>query len=284
MTETSSEPQTGVLLSLTVTNWDRHIDRWVAYMRAVGTPETTITVRRHHVQQLARGMNTPPAGVTFDDLVEWFAQQTWAPNTRRSYRTTFRAFWGWLRATGQVEESPAHLLPPIRIPRGKPRPIPEEAYRAALAAAEGWPRLAIQLAGRLGLRRSEVARSRRDDVEHDLTGWSLRVTGKGGHVRMVPLPDDLALEILAMNDGWLFPSPLGGHLTPHHLGKIVSQLLPGEYSIHTLRHRAGTMAYQGTNDLRAVQELLGHAKPETTALYTKVQDVSVRAAMEAAAA
>lgn len=81
---------------------------------------------------------------------------------------------------------------------------------------------------------------------------------------------------------WLFPSPQGGHLTAHHLGKVVSRWLPEGYTTHTLRHRAGTVAYARTHDLRAVQELLGHAKPETTAIYTEVAGSAIRAAMEAA--
>lgn len=54
--------------------------------------------------------------------------------------------------------------------------------------------------------------------------------------------------------------------------------------MHTLRHRCATVAYAKTRDLRAVQELLGHAKPETTAIYTAVPDDAVRDAMRAAAA
>lgn len=140
------------------------------------------------------------------------------------------------------------------------------------------------LAAQCGLRRSEIARTRREDVEPDLVGYALRVAGKGGHVRLVPLPDDLAAAILDRGPGWLFPSSHGGHLTPHHLGKIVSRHLPPGFTTHTLRHRCGTVAYRETRDLRAVQELLGHAKPETTAIYTQVPDGALRAAIAATAA
>lgn len=49
-------------------------------------------------------------------------------------------------------------------------------------------------------------------------------------------------------------------------------------------HMSRTLAYQGSKDLRAVQELAGHAKPETTAVYTLIPDASIRAAMMHAAA
>ena len=101
---------------------------------------------------------------------------------------------------------------------------------------------------------------------------------------MVPLPDWLAARIIACPPGWLFPSPSQpGPLTPAHVGVIVSRLLPDGWTCHTLRHRCATVAYAATRDLRAVQDLLGHAKPETTARYTLVPVDSVRAAMMAAA-
>jgi integrase len=150
--------------------------------------------------------------------------------------------------------------------------------------ADDRTRLAIMLAGQCGLRRGEIARAQREDVERDLSGWSLRVTGKGGHERIVPLPDALAETILSRPAGWLFPSPAGGHLTPHWLGRTISDALGSGLTTHTLRHRAGTTAYAGTHDLRAVQEMLGHSKPETTACYVAIPDSAIRAAVAAAAA
>ena len=55
------------------------------------------------------------------------------------------------------------------------------------------------------------------------------------------------------------------------------------HGAHSLRHRSGTRAYAVSKDIRAVQELLGHAKPETTAMYTQVPADDIRAAMMGAA-
>lgn len=105
--------------------------------------------------------------------------------------------------------------------------------------------------------------------------------------RLVPLEDDLARAIRErareLDSPWLFPSSHGSHLTEAHLGKLVARHLARDLTTHTLRHRCGTVAYAGTRDLRAVQELLGHAKPETTMLYTAIPDQDIRAAMLAAA-
>ncbi|MFW5473682.1 tyrosine-type recombinase/integrase [Knoellia sp. CPCC 206450] len=256
---------------------------WVAWLRAGGTPETTIALRRYYVRRLERDHRDVLA-LDADTLAAWLGANGWAPNTLKSARAALRSFYGWARHMGLREDSPAHLLPTVRVPRARPRPTPEAAYRAAQMQAGARERLAIDLAGRCGMRRGEIARVRVEDVEGDLAGRSLRVTGKGGHVRLVPLPHDLAETILEHGTGWVFPSPRGGHLTPHHLSKAVSRLLPDGVTMHSLRHRCATRAYAATRDLRAVQELLGHSRPETTATYVLAPDDAVRAAMSAAAA
>lgn len=262
--------------------WEQAVTLWAGFMTASASTPTTIEQRTYHVRRVARALGGKPGDVTTADLVEWLGRQSWSPNTRRAYRGSLRAFYSWLVAAGHVDRSPAAALPAVKVPRPVPRPTPESAYRWALRIADKRARMATLLAGVCGLRRGEVARLRREDVVEDLSGWSLLVLGKGGKERLVPLPDDLARMLLACPAGWLFPSPAGGHLTPHHLGKLVSANLPAGYTMHTLRHRCATVAYSHTNDLRAVQELLGHAKPETTAIYTAVPGGAIRAAVAAA--
>lgn len=270
-------------MSRPMNGWEQPLSEWAVHMKAAGAPKTTSDLRLFHMMRFAREVNASPADTSLADIEAWFADKNWSPNTRRSHRASLRAFYAWAVRTGLVESSPAHLLPPVRIPRPQPRPTPEHVYRAALAAAEPRIARAIRLAAQCGLRRSEIARVSAEDVERGPTGWVLRVLGKGGHIRMVPLPEDLADELRA-GSGWIFPNGRGDHLTPAHLGKLVASYLSEGATTHTLRHRAATIAYASTHDLRAVQELLGHAKPETTAIYTLVPDDSIRAAMLAAAA
>jgi integrase/recombinase XerC len=260
------------------------VEVWVDWMRASATPQTTIALRVYYLLRLLDDSSTGLLDLGVDDLARWLGSHAWSPNTRKSARSALRCFYGWALVTGRLRTSPAHLLPPVRIPRGRPKPTPERDYRRALDTTDPRARLAVQLAGQCGLRRGEVATARVEDVEEDLVGYSLRVTGKGGHVRVVPLPDPVARALLERGTGWLFPSPRGGHLTPHHVAKIVKATLPDGVSMHSLRHRCATVAYAGTRDLRAVQELLGHSRPETTAGYVLVPDDAVRAAMSVAAA
>ena len=129
--------------------------------------------------------------------------------------------------------------------------------------------------------------------ERDLDGWSLRVLGKGGRVRRVPLTDDMADQISARGAGWTFQGQVSdgqavlgdrtaGHLSAGRVGELVSELLPNPWTTHTLRHRFASAAYRADRDIRAVQELLGHVSVATTQVYTAVPDDAKRRAARAA--
>lgn len=168
-----------------------------------------------------------------------------------------------------------------------PRPAPEQAYRSALRAADARGRVILRLAAEVGLRRAEVAQVHGRDLIEDLTGWSLVVHGKGGRDRIVPLPADLAVEVraqlMAAGGGWMLPGDDQGHLSPRHVGIIASRLLPGDWTMHTLRHRCASRAYAGDRDLLSVQQLLGHASVATTQRYVRLPDDALRRAVAYAA-
>lgn len=261
------------------------LGKWSTWMRASGKPDSTIGLRCYHVARVLGDIGEPPQIVTTDQLVDWLGARSWAPNTRRSYRASLRVFFEWAQATGLRPDNPALLIPRVPVPRGTPRPTPESIYRAAVLEADDRTRLMVKLAAMCGLRRGEISRVRRDDVDEALIGWSLRVKGKGGHERFVPLPDELAAQLRSMPPGWIFPSDRRpGPLTAAHVGVLVSRVLPDGWTCHTLRHRFATVAYAEERDIRAVQELLGHAKIDTTAVYTQVPGDALRRAVKAAAA
>lgn len=252
-------------------------------MRTAGRPSTTINLRTYHVTRTARELPVVLDQATVDDLTTWLAGQEWAPQTRRSYRASLVQYFRFLQRSGWRLDNPAELLPVVRVPRALPRPAPDKILLAALDAADPRARLAMLLAGQCGLRRGEIARLHTNDLEHDLVGITLRIRGKGGHLRLVPVPtDDFGLEFLLRraDQGWIFPSPVGDHLTPEHMGVIVSRALPEGWTCHTLRHRFATTVYRNTRDIRATQELLGHARPETTAIYTQIAVNDLRAAVQ----
>lgn len=204
----------------------------------------------------------------------------WSPETRKSARSVYRRFFSWLKSTGTIARSPAARLEPVRVPQGAARPAPDQVIRKAMATADERVRLMMMLAAYAGLRCAEIAQVRSADLDADL----LRVRGKGGKTRLVPVVHPGLLARLRALDGWAFPGGVDGHLSPAHVSKLLSRALPGGWTGHTLRHRMATAAYAGTRDLLAVGAILGHSRPETTQRYVRMPDDSLRRAATAASA
>lgn len=262
--------------------WIDEVDGFLAHQKAGGKPHTTLRARREHLYHLARRVAADsPWDIDEDVLVSYAGAQDWAKETRRSRRTTFLAFWRWGVATGKTDRVVALALPQVRATPPRPRPAPDDVYKAALLAAPPRETLMLRLAAEMGLRRSEVAQVHTDDVLDDLVGWSLVVHGKGGKERVVPMPGTLARAIKDAPRGYLFPGDWGpGHLSPAYVGKRIRDLLPDGWTMHTLRHRFGTRAYTRRQDLLLVQELLGHASPSTTRRYIELDRRRMRSLVE----
>ena len=262
------------------TEWSHAIEGFLSHERAGGKRSATNSTRRQHLQHLARRLTTGPWQVTADQLLDYLAAQEWASETRRARRTTIHRFYEWGKYRGRVTINPADAAPKIRMEQGRARPTPDVAYREALIAARPREKLMLRLAAEVGMRRAEVARVHSDDIMHDLVGRSLIVHGKGGRKRIVPLPTSLGRTLASQPHGYIFPGLDDGHLSPRYVGKLIRNLLPGDWTMHTLRHRFGTRAYALTSDLLLVQEMLGHASPTTTRRYVEYDRARMRAAVE----
>lgn len=260
--------------------WVEAIEGFLSHERAGGKRSTTNSARRQHLQHLARRVTVGPWAVTADMLLDYLAEREWATETRRGRRTSFARFYEWGKYRGHVVVNPADDLPKVKIENGRARPAPDRAYHEALMAAKPREKLMLRMAAEVGMRRGEVARAHTRDLMEDLVGYSLLVHGKGGKTRIVPLPNSLGRTIAGMAPGYLFAGNDDGHLSPRYVGKLIRDLMPGDWTMHTLRHRFGTRAYALTSDLLLVQEMLGHANPSTTRRYVEYDRARMRAAVE----
>lgn len=260
--------------------WRASIDHWLTHLAASGASKQSIRTRRDHLRRVARAVGGDPRAVTGDQLIAWAARQQWARETRRSVYNSLRSYYGHM----DMDADPAASLPRVRASEPRPRPTPEVIYRTALTGAvDVRVRVALRLAAEAGLRRTEVSLVHASDLQPDLLGWSLLAHGKGGKDRLVPLGDDLAREVrLLARGGWLLPGRIDGHLSGAYVGKLVARSLPGAWTMHTLRHRFGTLAAED-GDLIAVQRLLGHTSVATTQRYVLRPDDALRRAAAHAA-
>lgn len=257
------------------TEWATAINEFTAWLRAGGQAQGTLRLRRWGLNNLA--VATSPHGpweITTAQLQEWIGNPDWSPNTRKSARATVCRFFQWAQATRRRQDNPAALLLSIRIPPARPRPTPTSVVCAALERADtDQDRLMLLLASFGGLRRSEIAALHADDVR---SGF-LYIVGKGGRERSLPIHPVLEpfLNRLQERGGWAFPGRFKGHCCPDFIGKRLSHLLGPGWTGHSLRHYFATSAYDSTRDLRAVQELLGHASVATTQIYVGIDPASL---------
>lgn len=260
--------------------WRDPVACWLDWLAAGSSRIDTLNQRAYQLRRVARDhADTHPWDVSTDDLAGWLSSHRWGREAIRSYRAALRSFYGWAHATGRTTANPAALLRPVRPEQPRVRPASAADVAVALLCADPRQRLAIRLAAAYGLRRGEIAVVHSRDVWHDGNGWAITVHGKGGKLRDLPL-DDVDARELRLIDGWAFPNGRGGHLTPAHLGKVICRALPDGVTTHKLRHRFATDAYWSTSgNLRVVQELLGHASPVTTQIYTHIPSAALRSAV-----
>lgn len=267
-----------------VNGWDEWQRGWSAEMRASGKSPHTISLRMHYVKDLAK-INTEPRAINRTDLINWLGRERWGPEARKSARGVVVGLYRWAVAAGMVELSPAETLPSVAVPRGVPHPTPDRVVADAFGNASDRDRLIIMLGALAGLRRAEIAAVH----DNDLGDGVLYVTGKGARERAVPLHPlvrqalNTELELRRTGahgsghrywpgdgTGWLFPGSDNGHLSPNAVGKVLSKLLAGPWTGHSLRHRFASLAYAVDRDLLAVSSLLGHSRAETTERYTAI--------------
>jgi len=263
--------------------WTNEIESWCTAMQAMRLSQQTIELRAYHIRRLARAeMASTPWLLTPTDLLDWTGRHNWRRETARAMRSSLRRFWSWGITTGRTDQDTAAVIPMIRPELPRPRPATADVVAQAFKTAD--PRLALmlRLANELGMRRAEVAQVHpENDIVRDVIGigWSLLVHGKGSRRRVLPLPEDLASILRAAPPGYLFPSPNGGHLSPHWVGNLVSRALADGTTMHQLRHLCATEIHDQTHDVRLVQMMLGHSSLATTQRYIAVDDTKVREAI-----
>ena len=217
--------------------------------------------------------------------------------------SAIRAFHRWLDRRLGVANHAIALVRGPRLPGGVPRPVSEDQARGLIEDAAGdedrapWENARdealLTLLWGCGLRISEALSLVGADAP---LAQSLRITGKGGKTRMVPVLPAVREAVDALVAALpappaprepLFRAVRGGPYSPRHAQALMQKLrgrlgLPASATPHALRHSFATHLLGAGADLRAIQELLGHASLSTTQRYADVDAAGLLSAYAAA--
>jgi len=229
-------------------------------------------------------------------------EKKYAPTTVARKVAAARSFFGFLTAEGIIKTDPTENMSTPNVGKPLPKPISIGEVRRLLeqpakqnTAEAKRDKAMLELLYASGMRISELVSLNLGDI--DLAGGFVRCLGKGKKERMIPIYEGAARSCkeyiekarveLARNksETALFLNPRGERLTRQGFWQklkdyVKAAKLRGEVSPHTLRHSFATHMLSGGADLRAVQELLGHANISTTQVYTHLTSEHVRRAYE----
>ena len=288
---------------------------WLSVMAAVrgASPATTDAYRRDLADFLAflshhRGGPQGIGGlanVTTSEIRAWMARERGdglGPRSLARKLSAVKSFYRWLAEREGLDVTAILSARAPKFQRSLPRPLASDAAKAVIGAVgdqDERPWVAardtavITLLYGCGLRISEALAMTTDDLP---LGASLRILGKGGKERIVPLIAPARQAVERYVD--LFPYPIeagaplfrgvrGGALSPRVVQKSMAQArmalgLPSSATPHAMRHSFATHLLSAGGDLRSIQDLLGHASLSTTQVYTAVDTARLMEVYDAA--
>ena len=275
------------------------IDRYLADLVRRGNSPHTVDAYAADLREFLHYLSPPeteppaPGSIDLPILREWLASlyshQLTAVTIRRKLAAV-RGLFRFLLRDGLVTVNVARLVRTPKAPKKLPEVMSPEQVNALIDGVSTVPieqphpvrdRAILELLYGCGVRVSELAGLNLHDLDRS-EKW-LRVRGKGRKERQVPMPGKaaealeryLAQRPVVREQAAVFLNHRGGRLTGRGIRGIVklyATLVSGDPSIHphSFRHAYATHLLADGADLRAIQELLGHARLSTTQKYTQV--------------
>jgi site-specific recombinase XerC len=285
------------------------LDQFLVQLQADGRSAHTAGQYRRHLALLTRwcaqeGLSGNVEDLDHQALARFLGSslarmrpdgQPKAATSMNALRSSVRAFFAYSHQAGLISANPARLVRRALCSEGPPRALSqaqEEGLVAVLDAGEGWEarrdRLAFLLMLRCGLRLGSVIAL--DAADCDLDQGVLAVWLKNARRERVDLPpdvrDELAAFLAGRGGGAVFTNQAGRRLSARHLqrrfqGVAKAAGLPAGTSCHGLRHSFATALLRRTGNVELVRRALNHRSASSTAIYLRVEDGELRAALGA---
>ena len=233
---------------------------------------TTRAVRARYLAKYSREVGITTA--TEQKIVAWLGRDSLGAKSRSMWISTINSLYTWINHNHLFKDTemgdgwnPVVDIGKPRLHPRSPRPMPHDDLTRAIKIADERMKTWLLLGSLAGLRCMEIAGLLREDIFED--SMTLHIIGKGDKERFLPLHPDT----LAALHKWGMPDEgrLWGNETAASVSRKLNRFLHGvvgtKSTAHTLRLFFGSRAYSQSQDLRATQELMGHASPQTTAGY-----------------
>jgi integrase/recombinase XerC len=285
------------------------VESFLSSLKARGISENTQKAYRSDLADFLEFLSDSKQSLNLDSLRDWMWRQSEAgasKSTLARKTSSVKAFTEFLFEQGEITEDPGLRLRAPKLEKTLPKVASEKSLSEVFnklseqATADNPSAIrdlcAFELLYATGMRVSELAGLNQSDIDHSRR--LLRVTGKGNKQRMLPygvaaqkaLNDYLRLSrpklAVATSPDSLLLTSRGKRVGVRQLYSLVAnqlaQTATGAAGPHTLRHSAATHLLDHGADLRAVQEILGHASLATTQIYTHVSVERLRDAFEQA--
>lgn len=293
------------------------INKFLAYLKAEkGLSDNTHSAYQNDLAQMAeffeaefreRGLMPSWANVDRQAVMRFLLnlqEKRYAATTRARKLAAARSFFKFLTTESIIKEDPTRNLESLSVGRSLPKPISitqvrsllEQPARASTPEAKRDYAM-LQLLYASGMRVSELMSLNIEDI--NVADGEVRAFGKGHKERIIPIHQQAANAVAgyasdarqkllhSKTERALFLNRRGERLTRQGFWQILKQYaraagITVPVTPHTLRHSFATHMLSGGADLRAVQELLGHANISTTQIYTHLTSDHVRRTYEKA--
>lgn len=279
-----------------MTSLNQQIQLFTVYLQTERnvSPHTLAAYRSDLAQMLAFAVHDRGEAVSAQDIDHLFLRRYLAGLSKDTKKSSIgrklaaiRSFFRFLLRRGVIAKNPAELIATPKKEQRLPFHLDIDQATALMEAPDDREKYAmrdravLELLYSSGLRVSELTCLNFDQL--DLVAGMVRVTGKGGKERIVPV-GSRALAALReyleqrsddTKRGAVFLNTRGGRINRRSVTRIIDAHVMRiaafkRISPHTLRHTFATHMLEGGADLRAIQELLGHASLSTTQKYTHV--------------
>jgi integrase/recombinase XerD len=287
--------------------WESYRRGFDAFLRLEKSlSQNSVDAYRHDIEKLTafleeNNIAVQPAGITLShlqDFLKWLNQSSLNARSQMRIISGIRAFYKYLLLENLISDDPTQLLDMPRIGRKLPEFLTIDETRRLidsvdLSKPEGERNKAmIETLYGCGLRVSELVNLKISCIYFN-EGF-MRITGKGDKERLVPFSGEALkqinlylheirshIEIRKGHEDYLFLNRRGARLTRVMVFTIIKDLailagIQKTIGPHTLRHSFATHLVEGGADLRAVQEMLGHASITTTEIYTHLDRTFLR--------